>query len=199
MDTEGMTMALATPVALSITSFDASNSQEFKFVCNGGNQSVANRLTIVNAVTHEVVYQNKVTTYAYTQRVSGGTLTNGLRYYFYFKNNKIHDQKLHHNGSTANNGQIQLADTVNKREHVVAKALVKSHGFTVLVVRRADSRHHDTQNDTHEQSEKGNEQSIFQTLHQPLPHGSVNKIQTKVCRKVGKPTLYAFQISSPFF
>lgn len=86
-----MTMALATPVALSITSFDASNSQEFKFVCNGGNQSVANRLTIVNAVTHEVVYQNKVTTYAYTQRVSGGTLTNGLRYYFYFNTYDYND------------------------------------------------------------------------------------------------------------
>lgn len=77
-------MALATPVALSITSFDASNSQDFKFVCNGGNQSVANRLTIVNAATSQVVYQNKVTTYAYNQRVSANTLTNGIRYYFYF-------------------------------------------------------------------------------------------------------------------
>jgi hypothetical protein len=77
-------MALATPVALSITSFDASNSQDFKFVCNGGNQSVANRLTIVNAATSQVVYQNKVTTYAYNQRVPANTLTNGIRYYFYF-------------------------------------------------------------------------------------------------------------------
>lgn len=77
-------MALATPVALSITSFDASNSQDFKFVCNGGNQSVANRLTIVNAATSQVVYQNKVITYAYNQRVPANTLTNGIRYYFYF-------------------------------------------------------------------------------------------------------------------
>lgn len=84
-------MSLATPVALSVNSFDATNSQSFSFTCTGGNQVVANRITIVNATTSTIVYQNKTTTYSYNQTVPSGTLTNGIRYYFYFNTYDVDD------------------------------------------------------------------------------------------------------------
>ena len=84
-------MALATPVALLVNSFDADNSQDFSFNCTGGNQIVANRITIVNTTTNDIVYQNKITTYSYSQTVPANTLTNGVRYYFYFNTYDVYD------------------------------------------------------------------------------------------------------------
>lgn len=84
-------MALATPVALAVNSFDGDKAQVFKFNCSGGNQITANRITIVNSSTNNIVYQNKVTTYSYSQTVNGGTLTNGVRYYFYFNTYDVSD------------------------------------------------------------------------------------------------------------
>ena len=77
-------MALATPVALATSSFDAHNSHSFSFVCTGGNQVVANRLTIAEAESDDIVYQNDLRTYAYKHTVQGNELENGIRYYFYF-------------------------------------------------------------------------------------------------------------------
>lgn len=77
-------MALIKPIMSSVTAFDATMEQTFSFVSNGGDQVVANQLTIKNQDTNKIVYQNKVTSYAFTQTVPANTLENGYYYTAYF-------------------------------------------------------------------------------------------------------------------
>lgn len=77
-------MALIKPIMSIIAAFDATMEQTFSFVFNGGDQVVANQLTIKNQDTNKIVYQNKITSYAFQQTVPANILENGSYYTAYF-------------------------------------------------------------------------------------------------------------------
>lgn len=84
-------MALVKPVNINTVAFDATTAHTFYFTSSGGTQVVANRLTIRNNTTNAIVYQNKLTTYSFSQTVPANTLTNGVYYNFYFNTYDISD------------------------------------------------------------------------------------------------------------
>ena len=57
-------MAVTTPVLNPVAAFDATKPMTFTFSSVGGNQVVANKLTIKNATTLEVLYENTVQSFA---------------------------------------------------------------------------------------------------------------------------------------
>ena len=73
-------MALTTPILYSIPAFDAQNSFEFQFASIGGNQVVANTLTIKNNATLTTVYSVTQTTFKFEHTLPANTLTNGTYY-----------------------------------------------------------------------------------------------------------------------
>ena len=77
-------MALVKPIAQGISAFDATKEQIFSFSSNGGDQVVANKLTIRLQDDNSIVYQNKIESYRFEQTVPSGTLTNNNYYNFYF-------------------------------------------------------------------------------------------------------------------
>jgi len=83
-------MALNTPVAISLSAFDATNEQIFSFTVSGGDQVVGNKLTIINNVSGDIIYTNEVTSYIYNQTLPANTLVNGGYYGFYFQTINIH-------------------------------------------------------------------------------------------------------------
>ena len=83
-------MALNTPVAISLSAFDATNEQLFSFTVSGGDQVVGNKLTIINNVSGDIIYVNEVTSYIYNQTLPANTLVNGGYYGFYFQTRNIH-------------------------------------------------------------------------------------------------------------
>lgn len=86
-------MAMVQPIAQSIPAFDAKNNNTFKFVSNGGNQVIANRLVIRNNDTNEEVYNKKIESYRFEHTVPENTLTNGIYYNFYFRTYDILDNE----------------------------------------------------------------------------------------------------------
>lgn len=75
-------MALTRPILISpIPAFDATEGYTFTFAVGAGSdQIVANRLTIRNNETNEVVYDEKQETYKYEHVVNANELTNGTYY-----------------------------------------------------------------------------------------------------------------------
>ena len=73
-------MALTTPILYSIPAFDAQNSFVFQFASIGGNQVVANTLTIKNNATLTTVYSATQTTFKFEHTLPANTLTNGTYY-----------------------------------------------------------------------------------------------------------------------
>lgn len=78
-------MALTKPILYTQSAFDATQSHTFTFNVIGGDQVVANQLTIVNQQTSAIVYQQKQVTYTFTHVVPAGTLQNGKYYSAYVK------------------------------------------------------------------------------------------------------------------
>lgn len=77
-------MALIKPIMLSVTAFDATKEHTFSFTSTGGDQVVANQLTIKNQETNKIVYQYKITSYSFQQTIQPDTLVNGQYYTAYF-------------------------------------------------------------------------------------------------------------------
>lgn len=73
-------MALTTPILYSMSAFDASQATTFTFNVLGGNQVVANTLTIKNNATLEVVYEETQTIFQFYHVVPANTLLNGTYY-----------------------------------------------------------------------------------------------------------------------
>lgn len=73
-------MALVTPQLLSVAAFDATQAHTFTFAVVGGDQVVANKLTIKNNTTLEEVYSQKVTTFNFEHVLAASTLINGNYY-----------------------------------------------------------------------------------------------------------------------
>lgn len=76
-------MALTKPILYNIDAFDATKPQVFTFESIGGDQVVANQLTIINQSTGNIVYQNRKNTNAFIHNLPAETLTNGLYYSAY--------------------------------------------------------------------------------------------------------------------
>ena len=73
-------MSLVKPIIATIPAFDATLNHAFTFTSNGGDQVVANRITIKNNNTNVVVYQNTLTTYILGQTVIANELNNNMCY-----------------------------------------------------------------------------------------------------------------------
>ncbi len=86
-------MAVVQPIAQSVPAFDAKNENTFRFVSNGGNQVVANRLVIRNNNTNQEVYNKKIESYRFEHTIPSNTLQNGVYYNFYFRTYDIQDNE----------------------------------------------------------------------------------------------------------
>ena len=73
-------MALTTPILYTVSAFDAIQEQVFNFNVLGGNQVVANTLTIKNNATLATVYSATQNTYKFIHTLPANTLTNGTYY-----------------------------------------------------------------------------------------------------------------------
>ncbi len=73
-------MALTTPILYTVSAFDATQEQVFNFNILGGNQAVANTLTIKNNATLSTVYSATQTTFKFEHILPANTLTNGTYY-----------------------------------------------------------------------------------------------------------------------
>lgn len=74
-------MALTRPTLLPVPAFDATQEYTFTFSVQGStSQIVANRLTIRNQDTNDIVYDEKQETFRYEHTVNAGELTNNTYY-----------------------------------------------------------------------------------------------------------------------
>ena len=73
-------MALTTPILYTISAFDATQTQVFNFNVLGGNQVVANTLTIKDNATLTTVYSETQVTFEFKHILPANTLTNGTYY-----------------------------------------------------------------------------------------------------------------------
>ena len=73
-------MALTTPILYTISAFDATQTQVFNFNVLGGNQVVANTLTIKDNATLTTVYSETQVTFEFKHNLPANTLTNGTYY-----------------------------------------------------------------------------------------------------------------------
>lgn len=88
-------MSLIKPRGYSISAFDATNDYTFKFIVSGGDLVTKNTLIIKDNDTLAEVYRNTVDTYAFSQTVVGGTLTNNKSYnYSFITYNSSNEQSL---------------------------------------------------------------------------------------------------------
>ena len=71
---------LTTPILYSVNAFDAQNPFIFQFASIGGNQVVANTLTIKDNATLATIYSQTQTTYKFSHNLPANTLTNGTYY-----------------------------------------------------------------------------------------------------------------------
>lgn len=85
-------MALTKPILYNIDAFDATKPQAFTFESIGGDQVVANQLTIINQSTGNIVYQRKQITNAFFHNVTANVLTNGSYYLAYIVTYNIQDE-----------------------------------------------------------------------------------------------------------
>lgn len=91
-------MALTQPILYSQVSFDATQEHIFSFNVIGGDQVVANRLTIKNG-SNTTVYNSTETTFTLTHTLPAGTLTNGTTYTAYL-NTKNSSNEFSSNSNT---------------------------------------------------------------------------------------------------
>src|SRR5574344_4361 len=84
-------MAMMKPIGYSVSAFDATQNQVFKFDVQGGNQVNYNEIIIRNNTTNVVVYQNKVESFIFSQTVPSNTLTNGVYYNYSFVTYDVND------------------------------------------------------------------------------------------------------------
>lgn len=73
-------MALTQPILYSQVAFDATQEHTFTFNVIGGDQVVANTLTIVNNITNEEVYSTREETFALAHILPSNVLQNGIYY-----------------------------------------------------------------------------------------------------------------------
>lgn len=73
-------MALTQPTLYSQSAFDAAQEHIFNFNVVGGDQVVANTLTIINNSTNTVVYSQRQETFTLSHTVPANTLINGIYY-----------------------------------------------------------------------------------------------------------------------
>lgn len=73
-------MALTTPILYTVSAFDATQAQVFNFNVLGGNQVVANTLTIKDNATLTTIYSQTQTTFKFTHILPANTLANGTYY-----------------------------------------------------------------------------------------------------------------------
>lgn len=73
-------MALTQPTLYSQVAFDATEQHIFSFNVIGGDQVVANTLTIKNNTTNETVYSQREETFALAHTLPANSLTNGIYY-----------------------------------------------------------------------------------------------------------------------
>lgn len=100
-------MALVKPIMLSVMAFDATMGHTFSFTSNGGDQVVANQLTIKRQDTNKIVYQNKITSYAFEHKISTNVLENGYYYSAYFNTYNVKDEE----SEASNETQFNCYDT----------------------------------------------------------------------------------------
>lgn len=67
-------MSLVTPIGVAVPAFDATHDQLFTFTVQGGDQVVANRLTVIDNVSGDIVYQKTVESYVYSQTLPAYSL-----------------------------------------------------------------------------------------------------------------------------
>lgn len=84
-------MALTKPILYAPPAFDATQPYTFTFNVIGGDQVVANQLTIINQQTSAVVYQQKQIGYTFTHIVPANTLANGAYYSAYIRTYNAQD------------------------------------------------------------------------------------------------------------
>ena len=73
-------MALTQPTLYSQAAFDATKEHIFTFNVVGGDQVVANTLTIINNTTNEQVYSEREETFTLTHTLPARSLQNGVYY-----------------------------------------------------------------------------------------------------------------------
>lgn len=73
-------MALTRPILYTQVAFDARYEHVFNFDAVGGNQVVANKLTIIVQETGQTVYNQTQNTYTFSHTLPANTLTNGVYY-----------------------------------------------------------------------------------------------------------------------
>lgn len=86
-------MALTKPILYSQSAFDATQSHQFTFNVIGGDQVVKNRLTIINQITNQVVYNQTQTTYTFAHNLPANVLTNGVYYSAYITTFNYSDEE----------------------------------------------------------------------------------------------------------
>lgn len=86
-------MALTKPILYNINAFDATKPQVFTFESIGGDQVVANQLTIIKQSTAEIVYQHKQITNTFYHNLTADILENGLYYSAYIVTYNIDDEE----------------------------------------------------------------------------------------------------------
>lgn len=94
-------IALTQPILYSQAAFDATQSHVFTFNVIGGDQVVANRLTIKNS-SNTTVYNSTETTFTLTHTLPANTLTNGNSYTAYL------NTKNSSNNFSSNSNTIQF-------------------------------------------------------------------------------------------
>lgn len=86
-------MALTRPILYNTNAFDATKSQVFAFESIGGDQVVANQLTIIKQSTAEIIYQHKQITNAFYHNLPADTLENGFYYSAYIVTYNVNDEE----------------------------------------------------------------------------------------------------------
>ena len=84
-------MAMMKPIGYSVSAFDATQNQVFKFDVQGGSQVNYNEIIIRNNTTNAVAYQNKIQSFVFSQTVPSNTLSNGIYYNYSFITYDVND------------------------------------------------------------------------------------------------------------
>lgn len=77
-------MSMIKPIGYSMSAFDATQSQTFKFTVEGGNQVKYNKIIVRDNTTNATIYENKIESYTLSQTIPSNTLTNGVYYNYSF-------------------------------------------------------------------------------------------------------------------
>ena len=78
-------MAMIKPIALNLSSFDATENHIFYFLANGGDQVVKNTIEIYDNETNVLVFTNTSITFKFENEVVANSLVNDTTYYYRIK------------------------------------------------------------------------------------------------------------------